>query len=327
MSSSFLSSLLAHEFLGHPSLIWLIFLAFVLAILFFDLFVLSRKSQTPSVRSSLALTGFYVFLASCFGLYVSQSMGSKHALEFYTAYLIEFSLSMDNLFVMSVILASFAIPLHYQHRVLFWGILGVLVTRGIMIGVGASLLQSFAWLVFIFAALLIFTGLKMLLMRDHASEPKDNKVIRFLSGKIPLSDRVSDNRFFIRETLPTGQAIYLATPLFMALVSIEIMDVFFALDSVPAVLAISSEPFVIYTSNIFAILGLRAMYFSLSAVLARFSYMKYALSIILILIGGKVFWNHFIGHIEPLWSLLMTVAILLAGILCSLFIKPKHPHS
>jgi len=307
------------SFLNHPYEVWGSFIAIVLFLLMLDLFVLNRKDVEISARKSMCFAGFYMFLAILFGIWLWKSFGSDDGVNYFTAYFIELSLSLDNLFVMSVILSYFAVPKHLQHRVLFWGIMGVLVMRGLMIGLGSALIQSFSWVLFIFAALLILTGIKMLFMDDSEDSLKDSKLIRFFKKHLRYTDRIEGHKFFVKGLNPiTGKMVNYATPLFMALICIEFMDVLFALDSVPAVFAITTEPFVIYTSNIFAILGLRSMYFAITVILERFKYMKYALSLVLVFIGGKVFYGHFVGKIEPLLSLAITVSTLVGGALFSI---------
>lgn len=307
-------------FLANGPEVWGAFIAIVVILLCLDLFVLNRKDEIISAKKSMLFAGFYMVLACLFGGWLWKSFGADDGINYFTAYFIELSLSLDNLFVMSVILSYFAVPREYQHRVLFWGIMGVLVMRGVMIGLGSALIQSFDWVLFIFAGFLILTGVKMLLMKDDDGGLQDSAMIRFFKKHLRYTDKIDGHKFFIKSThTVSGKTVTFATPLFMALVCIEFMDVLFALDSVPAVFAITTEPFVIYTSNIFAILGLRSMYFAITAIIERFKYMKYALSVVLVFIGAKVFYNHFFGHIEPLVSLAITIGTLACGILFSLF--------
>ena len=308
------------NFLNHPYEVWGFFIGVVVVLLLLDLFVLNRKDEEISAKKSMVYAGGYMILAMLFGGWLWKSYGSDDGVNYFTAYFIELSLSLDNLFVMSVILSYFAVPKHFQHRVLFWGVLGVLVMRGLMIGLGTALIQSFGWVLFIFAGLLIITGVKMLFMDDEEDSLKDSKLIGFFKKHLRYTERFEGHKFFIKDKHATsGKTVTYATPLFMALICIEFMDVLFALDSVPAVFAITTEPFVIYTSNIFAILGLRSMYFAITAVLERFKYMKYALSLVLVFIGAKVFYSHFVTKIDPLLSLAITVGTLLAGGLYSVY--------
>jgi tellurite resistance protein TerC len=235
---------------------------------------------------------------------------------------VEKSLAMDNVFVIAMIFGYFAIPREYQHRVLFWGILGVIVLRAIMIGVGATLVAEFAWLLYLFAAFLIATGLKMLWWGEAHADLSGNPVLKLLRRRFRVTERLHGERFFVRvPNARTGRAEAAATPLFLALVLIEVADLIFAVDSIPAIFAITTDPYVIYTSNIFAILGLRALYFALAAVLHRFAYLKQALAVLLVFIGSKIFiadlfgWTKFPAE----WSLGITFAILGAGVLYSIW--------
>lgn len=304
--------------------VWGGFIGLVLILLLFDLFILNRKGRPVSAGKSLLFAGFYMVLAIIFGAGLWKVYGADDGVNYFTSYFIELSLSLDNLFIMSVILSYFAVPRAYQHRVLFWGVLGVLIMRGIMIGLGTVLIESFSWALFIFAGFLILTGIKMLFMKEEDSELQDSALVAFFKKHLRYTNRFDGHKFFIKSGHKvSGKTVTFATPLFMALICIEFMDVLFALDSVPAVFAITTEPFVIYTSNIFAILGLRSMYFAITSILERFKYMKYALSVVLIFIGGKVFYNAFLGHITPLTSLAITLGTLAAGALFSV-LKTKN---
>ncbi|HOO51998.1 MAG TPA: TerC/Alx family metal homeostasis membrane protein [Alphaproteobacteria bacterium] len=308
------------QFMGESLGLWLLFLIVIIALMIFDLGFLNRKDEVIDSKTSLGYSAFYMVLASIFGAWLWYNMGEDHGMDYFTAYMIELSLSLDNLFVMSVILTFFHVPRKYQHRVLFWGIVGVLVMRGAMIAAGVVIVQSFSWALYIFAAFLLVTGIKMLLIKDDDDDNiEDSFLIRFFQKHLRFTKEIDGHKFFVR--LPdhtTGKIVTFATPLFMALICIEFMDVLFALDSVPAVFAITNEPFVIYTSNIFAILGLRSMYFAVAAMIERFKYMKYALAIVLIFIGGKVFYTGMIGHISPAISLGITLSVLIGGVLFSL---------
>ena len=304
--------------------VWLAFLALIIAVLAFDLGVLNRRDHEIGVKESLWLSLGYIILACVFGIYVWQTRGSDSGMDYYTAYFIEKSLSLDNLFVMSVIFAYFGIPRMYQHRVLFWGIIGVIIMRGILIGVGTAIIHRFEWILLIFAAFLIFTGIKMVLSKDE-DDPgiQDSKLLKFLQKNLRVSPFLKGHRFFVHERYGDGnQTRLVATPLFLALVTIELADVLFAVDSVPAVLAITTDTFVVYTSNIFAILGLRTLYFAVAAVIHRFHYMKYALSLILVFIGCKAFYAHFFDKIPAFVSLSLTLGTLVIGFIFS-FIKTR----
>lgn len=299
--------------------VWAAFFGLIVGLLVLDLGILNRKDKVIEARESLIFTAFYVLIACAFGVWLWGQMGKEHGIDYFTAYLIELSLSLDNLFVMSLILGYFAIPRKYQHRILFWGVVGVLVLRGVMIGSGLVIVQHFHWVLYVFAAFLIFTGIKMLMAGDEEENLDDSALIKFFQKHLRFTKEINGHDFFVR--LPqhgSGKMIVFATPLFMALLCIEFMDLIFALDSVPAVFAISTEPFVVYSSNIFAILGLRTMYFAVVAMLDRFKYMSYALSIVLVFIGGKVFYNGFIGKIDPLMSMGITVGLLVGGAVFSL---------
>lgn len=326
--------LLYTMFLGTPLWLWFTFLAVVLALLAFDLGVLNKGSAEIGVGQSLKLSALYITLGVAFGGFVWAQLGAQSAAEYMTAFVVEKTLALDNVFVIALIFSFFAIPREYQHRVLFWGILGVIVLRGVMIGVGATLVAQYSWVLFIFAAFLIFTGLKMLVTDDKAVDLAANPVLRFLRKRFRVTQDLHGNRFFVQQPDPaTGRLALWMTPLFLALVLIEIADLVFAVDSVPAVFAITTDPYVVYTSNIFAILGLRALYFALAAVLHRFHYLKYALAMLLVFIGSKVFVAEAMGweKFPASWSLGITFVILSAGVLVSLWktrvgaASPSHP--
>jgi tellurite resistance protein TerC len=307
--------------LGTPVWLWTAFLCIVLLLLVFDLGVLHRKAHAIGVRESLLMAGFYVTLGLLFGVWVWFQLGHEKAMEYWTGFVVEQSLSMDNVFVIALILGTFAIPRERQHRVLFWGILGVIVLRGIMITVGATAVERFHWILYVFAAFLVFTGIKLLFSKDDDHGFQENMVLRLIRGRLRVTDGLRGDRFFIREPdVKTGRMALHATPLFVALVFVEFADVLFAVDSVPAVFAITTDPFIVYTSNIFAILGLRSLFFALSALLERFAYLKYALSALLVFIGAKVFVADFIGKplfgwekFPPAVSLGATIVILAVG--------------
>lgn len=313
-------ALFTELFLGKPLWAWLLFLGLVVVLLVLDLGVLHRRERVISLRESLLTYSGYVALALLFGLWIWHQMGSKAALAYYTGYFVEQSLAMDNLFVISLVFTAFAIPPILQHRVLFWGILGVVVLRGIMIGVGAALVAHFHWVLYIFAAFLIYTGIKMLLIGDKDPDIANNPILLWLRRRIRVTDGLRGEHFFVREADPKrgGRVVWMATPLFLALAAIEIVDVVFAADSVPAIFAITTDPYIVYTSNIFAILGLRTLYFALAAMLHRFRYLKPALALVLIVIGSKVFVNDIFGKIDPAISLAMTLGILGGGVIFSL---------
>jgi tellurite resistance protein TerC len=308
---------LTQEFLTKPVWMWAAFLTIVAVLLALDLGVLHRKH-----RESLALSAGYLTLGLAFGGWVWTSLGAQAGMEYLTGFVVEKSLAMDNVFVIAMIFAYFAIPPHLQHRVLFWGILGVIVLRAIMIAGGAALVSEFGWVLYVFAAFLIATGVKMLLMADKEHSLEDNALLKFLRKRLRVTPELHGEKFFVKAPDPkTGKLATFATPLFLALVLIEVADVIFAVDSVPAIFAITTDPYLVYTSNIFAILGLRALYFALAAIIHRFAYLKYALAVLLIFIGSKIFLADLFGleKFPPQVSLGVTFAILAAGVFWSLW--------
>lgn len=307
--------------LGAPAWMWLSFLAIVALLLAFDLGVLHRDDHVIGVRESLKLSALYLGAGLLFGLWVWHGFGSEKALHFYTGFLIEKSLSLDNIFVISLIFATLAIPPAYQHRVLFWGILGVILMRGVMIGAGAALVASYSWVLYLFGAVLIVTGVKMFFATEHLHGVRDSAVLAWLRQHLRVT-AIHGNAFLVR--LPQAgntRLAWHATPLFLALCMVEITDLIFAVDSVPAILAITSDPFIVYTSNIFAVLGLRALYFALADVVQRFRYLKYSLAAVLVFIGSKIYLGDFLfgGKVPAGLSLGVTAALIAAGIGYSLW--------
>jgi tellurite resistance protein TerC len=314
--------LLFSDFLGKPAWIWLGFLAVVIALLVLDLGVLHRKQREIGVRESLAMSGYYIVLGLAFGGWVWWYMGETAGINYITGFVVEKSLAMDNVFVIAMIFAYFAVPRVYQHRVLFWGILGVIVLRAIMIGLGAALVEQFGWVLYIFAAFLIFTGIKMWMMAETEYDVAGSPLLRWIRRNFRVTDDLHGNRFFVKAEDPkTGRLAWFMTPLFLALIMVEVVDIVFAVDSVPAIFAITTDPFIVYTSNIFAILGLRALYFALAAMVDRFHYLKYALAVLLVFIGSKIFVADMLGisKIPPSISLGITFAILATGVGWSLW--------
>jgi tellurite resistance protein TerC len=312
---------LTAEFLGKDVWLWLVFFGIVVTLLVFDLGVLGRRrgDHEMGVKESLGLSGFYIAIALLYGAWIFWYMGSTPGIQYFTGFFIEKTLALDNVFVISLIFAYFAIPRKYQHRVLFWGIIGVLILRGIMIGLGAALVTQFDWILYVFGAFLLFTGVKMLFNKDEEMKIEDNPVLKFLRRRMRVTNELHGNSFFVKQVDPkTGKLARFATPLFLALVLVEFADLIFAVDSVPAIFAITQDPFIVYTSNIFAILGLRALYFALAAMIHRFAYLKYALSFVLIFIGYKIFHNQIFGKMDPILSLSITLGILASGIIFSL---------
>jgi len=278
------------------------------------------------VRESLLLSAGYIGVALAFGAWVWWYMGAQSGMDYYTGFMIEKSLSMDNVFVIALIFTFFAIPRQYQHRVLFWGILGVIVLRAIMIGLGATLVSQFSWVLYLFGAFLIFTGIKMWIIADHVPDIANNPLLKFLKRHVRVTDGLRGNAFWVQEPDPSsGKVVRFATPLLLALVLVEFVDLVFAVDSVPAIFAITTDPFIVYTSNIFAILGLRALYFALAAMIHRFKYLKYALALVLVFIGAKIFLVGITGKIPPAISLSVTFGLIAGGVLVSLWKTRGQP--
>ncbi|WP_136514620.1 TerC family protein [Geomonas edaphica] len=382
--------LLATIFLGKPIWMWLVFVAVVLVLLVLDLGVLHKDQHEIGVKESLLLSSFYITIALAFGGWIWFEMGREPALEYLTGFVVEKSLAMDNIFVIAMIFSFFAVPRKYQHRVLFWGILGVIILRAIMIALGATLVSQFGWVLYIFALFLLLTGYKLLVLTEGAQavlgsfrgarpvaaiawalvsaalgfaayvgmaengegvtvqtsvylltaasallggkiaflthqEETDlagNPLLRWLRRHLRVTDSINGQDFTVRLPDPrSGKAVTYFTPLFLTLLMIEIADVIFAVDSVPAIFAITTDPYIVYTSNIFAILGLRALYFALAAMMARFAYLKYALSLVLIFIGSKVFISNLMGweKFPASWSLAITVGLLAGGFAYSIW--------
>jgi tellurite resistance protein TerC len=293
--------------------IWVAFNLFVLAMLALDLGVFHRKAHVVSFREAGIWTAVWVALAFVFNAGVWHFMGPQKGVEFLTGYLIEKSLSVDNIFVFALIFSYFAVPAQYQHRILFWGILGALVMRAAFIAAGAALITNFHWIIYVFGAFLIITGLKMALAPDKGLEPERNPVVRLVRRLVRVTDRYDGQKFFVRE----GGA-WAATPLFLVLVLVEATDLVFAVDSIPAIFAITTDPFIVYTSNVFAILGLRSLYFLLGGVMEKFEYLKLGLAGILVFVGGKMALVD-VYKIPSAVSLAVISSILLLAIAASLF--------
>jgi tellurite resistance protein TerC len=316
----YVTQILSTDLLGKALWIWLLFVGIVTALLAFDLGVLHKDDHEIGVRESLLLSSGYITVALSFGAWVWWYLGAPSGIAYLTGFMIEKSLSMDNVFVIALIFGFFAIPRQYQHRVLFWGILGVIVLRAIMIGLGTTLVNQFSWVLYLFGAFLVVTGVKMWILADHVPDIANNPLLKFLRKHLRVTDTLHGNSFWVRQADPqTGRVLRWATPLFLALVLIEFVDLVFAVDSVPAIFAITTDPFLVYTSNIFAILGLRALYFALAAMIHRFKYLKYALSLVLVFIGTKIFLVGFIGKFPPAISLTVTFGLIAGGVLVSLW--------
>ncbi len=313
--------LLMFDMMGKPVWMWVVFIAIVLVLLVIDLGLFHKKSREIGVSESLALSAFYISLGLAFGGWIWFQAGEKAGVEYLTGFIIEKSLAMDNVFVIAMIFSYFAIPKQYQHRVLLYGILGVIILRGIMIAAGAAVVQNFGWVLYIFAAFLIFTGIKMLMSADSHYDVANNPVLKYMKRHFPVTDQLHGERFFVRQKDDSGQMKSFMTPLFLALVLVEFADLIFAVDSIPAIFAITTDPYIVYTSNIFAILGLRALYFALAAMIDRFVYLKYALALVLIFIGSKIFIADMLGlaKIPPMMSLTVTLGILATGVIGSLW--------
>lgn len=314
---------------------WTIFFILVPFLLAIDLKMFNKGGDNViGFRKSLILSAWYIAAGLAFGLLIWVDFGPEKAFQYYTTYVIEKSLSLDNLFVMSVIFSAFAIPRQYQHRVLVWGIIGVIVLRGIMIGAGAALVHQFDWVLFIFAAVLIYTGIKMMFIDDDddLGNFEEKKLVKFVKKRFPLTTKIHGNKFMIRRANVSeeeqkevkGNSTFIFTPLFLALIVIEISDVIFAVDSIPAALSITTDPFIVFTSNVFAVLGLRALFFAVENIIDRFELMKYALSFVLTFIGCKVFYNGLCNvmgwhdyHVTPALSLTVTLGALAAGFIFS----------
>jgi len=321
-----LNAFLLADFLDKPAWVWLVFVGIVVALLAFDLGILHKDDKEIGVRESLLLSAGYISVALLFGAWVWWYLGAQSGMDYYTGFMIEKSLSMDNVFVIALIFSFFAIPRQYQHRVLFWGILGVIVLRAIMIGLGATLVSQFSWVLYIFGAFLIFTGIKMWIIADHVPDIANNPLLKFLKRHMRVTDGLRGNAFWVNEPDPaTGKTVRFFTPLFLALVLVEFVDLVFAVDSVPAIFAITTDPFIVYTSNIFAILGLRALYFALAAMIHRFKYLKYALALVLVFIGSKIFLVGIIGKIPAVISLSVTFGLIAGGVLVSLWKTREQP--
>ncbi|MDX2170350.1 MAG: TerC family protein [Deltaproteobacteria bacterium] len=296
--------------IGTPGL-WAGFIAFVIAMLAIDLGVFHRKAHAVGFREAAVWSAVWIGLAVLFNVGVWQWFGAQRGLEFATGYLIEKALSVDNIFVFVVIFTSLQIPAAYQHRVLFWGILSALVLRAAMILAGAALLARFHWLIYVFGAFLLLTGVKLLLQRGHSSALEDSLALRLVRRFLPTTTRFDGERFFTREA---GRRV--ATPLFVALLLVEATDVVFAVDSIPAIFAVTRDPFIVFTSNIFAILGLRSLYFLLAGLVDMFRYLKVGLAAVLLFVGGKMLAID-VYKVDPLVSLAVVAAMLATAVIAS----------
>jgi tellurite resistance protein TerC len=300
-------------------LLWLAFNIFVLAMLALDLGVFHRKAHVVQIKEALGWTAIWITLALLFNLGIYFWRGPDPALEFLTGYLIEKALSVDNIFVFLLIFSYFDVPRLYQHKVLFYGILGALIMRAVFILMGITLIQKVHWVIYVFGGFLILTGIKIALEKEKEIRPERNPVLRIFRRFMPVSDHYENGRFFIRK-----EGLGIATPLFIVLLVVETTDIVFAVDSIPAILAITLDPFIVYTSNVFAILGLRALYFALAGMMRLFQYLHYGLSAILIFVGTKMLvtsvWKIPVGI-----SLGVVATILLISVLASVIVPRKEP--
>ncbi|HEX2061670.1 MAG TPA: TerC family protein [Thermoanaerobaculia bacterium] len=305
------------ETIASPTL-WIIFSVFVLGMLALDLGVFNRKAHEVHFKEALTWSFIWVALSMAFNWWIYHEFGSQKALEFLTGYLIEKALSVDNIFVFVVLFASFAVPKMYQHRVLFWGVIGAIVMRAIFIGLGAALVARFHWIMYVFGAILIFTGFKLMAEGDADPHPEKNPLYKFARRLMPATPEYHGKQFTI---VKDGRRY--ATPLLLVLIAIEATDVVFAVDSIPAIFAITTDPFIVYTSNIFAILGLRAMYFLLAGVIDKFHFLKYGLACVLLFVGVKMVIADW--YKVPIVASLIVIASLLGLSIAASIIWPKAP--
>ena len=302
--------------------LWIAFNAFVVAMLAVDLLVFHKEAHEVRAREAAAWSLVWIVLALLFGAGVYRLMGRDAGLEYFAGYLIEKALSVDNIFVFVLIFGAFRVPARYQHRVLFWGILGALLMRGSMIAAGAYLIQHFHWVIYLFGAFLVFTGVRMVMHVEQDFDPESSFVIRWLRRIVPIAGAYHGQRFFIREETAHRSRLA-ATPLFVVLVLVETTDLIFAVDSIPAIFAITQEPFIVYSSNVFAILGLRALYFLLADVIHRFHYLKVGLSVVLVFVGVKMLVNDV--YKVPIGASLGVIALVLAASTAASWFWPRLP--
>lgn len=304
-------TLLGVETVGTP-LLWTGFLGFVLLMLALDLGVFHRTAHSVSMKEAAAWSGVWVLLATVFGGLVYAWFGKERALEYAAGYVIEKALAVDNIFVFVVIFSTFAIPAVHQHRILFWGVLGALVLRAAFILAGGAFVQRFHWSIYVFGGILLFTGVKLLVHREDTPDPEKNPIVRLFRRLLPVTPHPVDSRFTV---VQNGKRY--ATPLLLALVSVEVTDLIFAVDSIPAIFAVTIDPFIVFTSNIFAILGLRSLYFLLAGAIDKFHYLKLGLSLVLVFVGAKMVLGH-VYKIPIVASLLVIITILTGAVIASL---------
>lgn len=293
--------------------LWIGFNVFVLLMLALDLGVFHRKAHVVTFKESMSWTVIWVSLAMVFNLGVGHYMGDAKALEFFTGYVIEKSLSVDNVFVFALLFSYFAVPAQYQHKVLFWGIIGALIMRAVMIALGAKLITEFAWIIYVFGVFLIATGIKMIVKRETEIHPENNPLVKLFKRFMPVTPEYHGEKFFIRK-----EGLLMATPLFVVLLLVEFTDLIFAVDSIPAIFAVTKDPFIVYTSNVFAILGLRSLYFALAGVMDKFHYLKIGLGVVLSFVGVKMLLGHTEWKIDTHLSLGVIVTVLTASVVASL---------
>lgn len=303
--------------------LWLIFISIVFVLLILDLGFFHKDDKAISIKESLKMTLFYIIIACIFGLWVGYLKGLQGFAEYITGFLVEKSLALDNIFIISLIFSTLSIPPKYQYRVLFWGIIGVIVLRAIMIYLGSRIINEFHWVLYLFAAFMILNGIKMMFMPHKAVNIEDNRLLKWLRKHLNITETLHDQKFYIHKIDSGGVKKIFVTPLFIALIMVEFTDLVFAVDSIPAIFAITQDSYIVYTSNIFAILGLRSLYFAISHVINRFYYLKYSLAIVLIFIGSKIFIADAlnIAKIPPIMSLIVTLSILSSGVLYSIVKK------
>ncbi len=306
---------------GHP-LIWIGFSVLVLAVLALDLGVFHRKAHAVGFKEALSWTGVWVTLAGLFGAGVWYWAGPQKGLEFFTGYLIEYSLSADNVFVFVLIFSYFSVPPPWQHKVLFWGVLGALVMRLVLIGLGVALISRFGWILYLFGVFLLVTGFKMVFGKQEEIHPERNPVVRWFRRLVPVTSDSHGDRFVVRVD---GRRM--ATPLLVVLVCVEVSDLVFAVDSIPAIFAVTLDPFIVYTSNVFAILGLRSLYFVLAGMVDRFYYLKTGLGVVLAFVGVKMLLAHTAYKIDTLASLGVVAGVLTVTLAASLFHQPRKAAS
>jgi tellurite resistance protein TerC len=311
------------DWLGTPVWFWLSFIGLVATLTAFDLGFLHKEDKEMGIGESLKLSAFYISIALAFGVWVWMAKGAEMGMQYYTGFFIEKALSIDNVFVISLIFTYFAIPNKYQYRALLWGIIAVIILRGIMIGVGAAIVQQYEWVLYFFAAFLVATGIKMLFTGDQEMDVSKNPVVKFMNKHFRVTPELHGEKFIVKvQDEKTGKMVRAITPLLLALIVINLADLVFAVDSVPAIFAITKDTFIVYTSNIMAILGLRALYFALAAMVHRFHYLKYALALVLVFIGSKIFVADFLlggDKFPPVLSLGVTFGLIAAGIFYSLW--------